>query len=579
VEFEATTRKLLDQRHTLFVEISPHPVLTPGIQECAEVADVDAVVIPTLRRDEEGPRCFLTSAAEACGSGAEVDWTAAFVATGARKIDLPTYPFQRKRFWLRGTGRVDHDPASVGLAAADHPLLGAVVPVAESGALVLTGRLSTDAHRWLEDHVVAAAVLVPGSVLVECTTRAATEVGYDHLDEFTVETPLVLPERGGVSVQVSVSPEDADGRRGVAVHSRPDGEAPWIRNAGGTLSRIGPEPVWEVTEWPPAGAREMSLQGFYENLAERGVTYGPTFRGVRAVWRCDDEVFAEVALPQPQRFAADRFHLHPALLDAALQVAGIGEHVGGPRVAFAWSGVSLRKCRTTELRVRVSPVSPDLVSVAAAEPDGTPVLGVSALLLRTVSVEQVGDAAARARSTATPEPANGNDPPLVRRVEGLSGAERHQLVLREVRAHVAHVLGHDSVVDIDLDRPFRDLGVDSTAAVQLRNRLSAATGLRLPVVLLFRHPTTTELARSLADELGARQPVRPKVLDELDRFQRCLADAQPDVRTRAEIVRTLEAVLRGHRHDPSPRELDGDAVASATADEMFELIDRVLDRS
>ena len=100
VEFEATVRTLLTRGYRVFIEVSAHPVVTMGVQETIDDAGLPAAAIGTLRRDEGGPERFTASLGEAFAHGAAVDWQAFFAGTGARRVDLPTYAFQRRRYWL-----------------------------------------------------------------------------------------------------------------------------------------------------------------------------------------------------------------------------------------------------------------------------------------------------------------------------------------------------------------------------------------------------------------------------------------------------------------------------------------------
>ena len=126
VLFEQAVRWSYEHGYRTFVESSPHPVLTAGIQESLEDYGDDHRVVATLRRDEGGMRRFLLSAAEAHVHGKSPIWENMFDDTGARRIDLPTYAFQRKRYWLdAGPGSVD--AGSLGVTATEHPLLGEVV--------------------------------------------------------------------------------------------------------------------------------------------------------------------------------------------------------------------------------------------------------------------------------------------------------------------------------------------------------------------------------------------------------------------------------------------------------------------
>ena len=118
-------------------------------------------------------------------------------------MDLPTYAFDHQHYWLQPAGTAT-DAASLGQAAADHPLLGAVVPLPQSDGLVFTSRLSLRSHPWLADHAIGGVVLVPGTGLVEMAVRAGDEAGCGVLEELVIEAPLVVPEQGGVRVQVAV---------------------------------------------------------------------------------------------------------------------------------------------------------------------------------------------------------------------------------------------------------------------------------------------------------------------------------------------------------------------------------------
>ncbi|MFD8983744.1 type I polyketide synthase, partial [Streptomyces sp. NPDC059564] len=323
VRFEEATRALVRDGHNALIEVSAHPVLTIGVQETLDDLGGNAVTLGTLRRGEGGTGRFLRSAAEAHAHGVALDWTAVFAGTGARRIPLPTYAFQHERYWLDAP-HTAADAAGLGLASSDHPLLGAVVSLADSDGLLLTGRLATHTHPWLSDHVVLGAVILPGTAFVELAVRAGDHVGCDTLAELTLQAPLILPERGGVVVQVAVGPADGPGNRNFAIHSRPDSAAPedsWTCHGTGVLTSApdARPPGEDRAAWPPAGATAVDLGDFYPELAARSFAYGPAFQGLTAAWRLGDEVFAEVALP-PDAADADaaKYGLHPALLDAAL---------------------------------------------------------------------------------------------------------------------------------------------------------------------------------------------------------------------------------------------------------------------
>ncbi|WP_344318012.1 SDR family NAD(P)-dependent oxidoreductase, partial [Streptomyces javensis] len=409
VRFADAVEALLADGHRVFIESSTHPVLLLGLQETFEWAGVDAVAVPTLRRDHGGQAQLLHSLAQAFTAGVDVDWKAVFPADPTpRTVDLPTYAFQHQRYWLDGLSGRGADPADLGLVAAGHPLLSAAVELADDQGHLLTGRLSAQSHGWLADHVVAGAVLVPGTALVEWALRAADEVGCGGVEELALQVPLVLPPSGGLRLQVVVGGPGADGRRDVRMYSRPDDGADtaagWVCHAEGVLSPPpdGSTPVEELGgAWPPADAKPIDPVDFYEHIAASGYAYGPAFQGLRAVWRDGADLLAEVALPEA---AGERtgFGIHPALLDAALHPVLLTD--GSPSDAespdgrvwlpFTWNGVSLWAAGASTVRVRISPYEPGAerertLRVTVADALGAPVLSADAVVLRSADADQL----------------------------------------------------------------------------------------------------------------------------------------------------------------------------------------------
>ncbi|WP_371501898.1 type I polyketide synthase [Kitasatospora sp. NBC_00374] len=394
VRFADAVQVLEGEGVRTFLELGPDGTLTAMAQQCL-AEDTDATLTPALRRDRPEALSFTTALARLHVRGARLDWQAVFADLDARRVDLPTYAFQQEYFWPRPLRGFVGDVVSAGLGAADHPLLGASLALADADGHVLTGRLALDAHPWLADHAVAGKVLLPGTAFVELAVRAGDQVGCGLVEELTLEAPLVLPVRGAVQVQVSVGVPDEAGRRPVSVFSRGEdasADEPWVRHAAGVLAAAGSAVPVDLTEWPPAGAEPLAVDGVYEGFAAAGFAYGPVFRGLRAAWRRGAEVFAEVALPEEARGEAGLFALHPALLDAALHTVALGgllEDTGQGRLPFAWSDVTLHAAGASELRVRFSAKSADAVALTVADASGAPVATVGSLVLRTFAAEQM----------------------------------------------------------------------------------------------------------------------------------------------------------------------------------------------
>jgi pimaricinolide synthase PimS1 len=394
VRFMAAIKTLQDHGVTTFLEVGPGGTLTTMAQDCLGGAG-DVAAVATLPKDQPESHSVLTALGRLHVRGAAVDWEAFFAGSGARRVSLPTYPFQRERYWLESS-RPAGDVSSAGLSAAGHPLLGAVAGLPDSDGVLCTGRLSLSTHPWLADHLVSGVVVLPGAAMVELVLRGGDEVGAGTVDELVIEAPLVLPERGGVQVQVAVGGVDETGRRPVRLYSRPEDAAPqvpWTRHAGGLLTEAAQTPRSGLREWPPAGAGPVGTGRFYQSRHEAGLEYGPVFQGLRAVWARGDEVFAEVALSEDQQQEAERFGLHPALLDAAVQAstfcAGREEEAGRALLPFAFNGVSAHASGASALRVRAVPAGPGAVSLLLADQTGAPVATVDRLVMRPASVEQL----------------------------------------------------------------------------------------------------------------------------------------------------------------------------------------------
>ncbi|MFG2942361.1 acyltransferase domain-containing protein, partial [Streptomyces sp. NPDC048282] len=500
VRFEDAVRVLAEQNHTAFVEVSAHPVLAMSIQDTAE----DAAVTGTLRRDDGGLDRFLASLGELWVHGVDVDWAQAFTGTGAHHVDLPTYAFQHRHYWLTVDPSTAGDVGAAGLLPAGHPLLGAAVELPEADGVVLTGRLSAQAHSWLAG--AGESVLLPATAYVELAVHAGDQVGCDTVAELTVREPLVLPARRAVQLRVRVAEADAEGRRVFGVHSRAEDAlpgTPWACHATGLLVRAGaPLPLWEPAAWPPAGAARVETDR------------------VDALWRgADGEVFAEVSLSEGQRAEAARYGLHPALLDAALEAARCavdgGADTDRPLVPTAWRDVVLHAVGAERLRVRIGGGRPEGVSVELADPSGAAVASVRLVALTALDpaefdrTDETGGSAPVRTVIRRPVPArrtavsagDAGEPGLAVRLAGLAEAEQLRLLTELVHAETAAVLGLSGPDAVEAQRGFFELGFNSLMAMELRNRLNAATGLRLPASFLFEHTRPAAVAAHLRGEL------------------------------------------------------------------------------
>ncbi|MFF4240188.1 SDR family NAD(P)-dependent oxidoreductase [Actinomadura geliboluensis] len=388
VRFGDGVRTLHEDGATVYLEIGPDAVLSPLTEEC--LPDVAPPAIPTLRSGHPEPEAVLTAVARLHALGLSPDWTRLFDGTGARRVDLPPYAFQRERFWVaRGSGA--GTAGNLGLDATGHPFLGAAVDLPDGAGTVLSGRLSLATHPWLADHAVNDVVLLPGTAFLDLAAHAAARVGASRIEELTLHAPLVLPERGALQLRVTVAEPDEGGLRALTVHSRPDEsddpERPWTTLASGALGveAAAEPPPAGAGSWPPPGAEPVAVEDLYERLAAHGYEYGPLFQNVQAAWRDGDTSYVEVRLPEDTPVAG--FTVHPALLDAVLHpgvLSGI-EPGGAVRLPFAWRDITVHAPATTRLRARLTPASAsaeDGISLELTDDSGAALLSVGTLLTR-----------------------------------------------------------------------------------------------------------------------------------------------------------------------------------------------------
>ncbi|MCX4745011.1 SDR family NAD(P)-dependent oxidoreductase [Kitasatospora sp. NBC_01287] len=433
-----------------YLELGPAPVLTalvaaslesfegepgfedPQIPQIPQAPDAApaAPAVAVLRADRPEVLTFTEALAHLHVHGAAVDWRPAYAGRAGHRVELPTYPFQRRRHWLQAPVRADG--AAAGLLVLDHPLLGAAAELSEEDGWLLTGRLSLRTHPWLADHAVGGAVLLPGTAFAELAAQAAARVGAVRVEQLDLRAPLVLTPRGAVRLQVLLGGADEDGRRTLQVRSQPEDAATgWTQHAGGTIAPVGAdaeaadsaevdgaevdgaevdgaEADAGAAAWPPPGAAPVELTGLYEQLAERGYAYGPAFRQLTGAWRLGEELFVEVGPTEPER----RYAVHPVLLDAALHgVVGLLLAAGTPLVPFSWQDLTLHRNSASVLRARITPNGSNAVALRLFGPGGERIATVGALGFRAQAAA-AADSLYRLDWTPAPAPAPTTAPAL-----------------------------------------------------------------------------------------------------------------------------------------------------------------------
>ena len=389
VLFEPEVTRLAASGTGVFLEIGPRAALSGPVRatlgEHESASARQATVAALYRRNRTEPEALIAALGEAYAAGTLVDWAA--LAPGGTSVDLPTYAFEHERYWLLPDRARDVDRA--GLRALRHPLLLAAVDVA-GGGVVATGRVGRADLPWMADHAVGGVALVPGAALVDLVAEVGAQAGLATVAELTLEAPMALPARGALLLQVVLDGTEHT----VQVYARAESDAPdaWKRHASGRLveAPAATEHCDWAADWPPAGAEPLTVTESYDALAELGYEYGPAFRGVRAAWRHDGALYAEVALPEGGD--AEGFGVHPVLLDSAFHPYVFENAAESLRMPFLFRGARIDPTGARELRVRLT-ADGDALSVQAADESGRCAVRIDELLVRPVSAAALAAAA------------------------------------------------------------------------------------------------------------------------------------------------------------------------------------------
>ncbi|KFE69303.1 type I polyketide synthase [Hyalangium minutum] len=377
VRFWHTIEKLMADGHTLFVEISPHPILLPAIEQIFAERATAAYAFGSLRREQPARRTLLKSLGDLYVRGAPIDWTKLY--PNARVVPLPTYPFQRERYWVDPPAADARRARGASMGGA---LLGERFESAGDSRLHSWRRwLSLGDAGFLAEHLVQGLPMVPATIyplLVLEAARRALGPGQYAVEELLFGGPLALEAapQGERELQISLVEEGA-GRTSFRAASRREGE-PWAVHVSGRIgsgANMGEVFGQEALEAVRARcSMPAPADGFYGELEQRGIANGPRLRSIQEIWLGQGEALTRLSVPAGSARASEGLPLHPVLLDGAFQSIGAAlatlenEEPGVPlptriqaltvgtsSVTQAWSHVRVRSidARTLEADLRI----------------------------------------------------------------------------------------------------------------------------------------------------------------------------------------------------------------------------------
>lgn len=351
VRFAASMHTLQEMGCQVFLELGPNPTLLGMAKAC--VPANYGTWVPSLRKGQEDWPEILKNLATLYVNGVEVNWSAWHRERGGRRVPLPTYPFQRERYWIDERRRKAEGAAALTASesAASHPLLGARLPVALAENVIFATEIGIRRQSYLDDHRVHGVVVFPATAYLELAQAAAAEAMAGQaceVEEVVIQAPLLLEEEAVRRVQtVLLLGEQA--QASFQIYSFSSENSAWSLHAQGRLVPLSTNPAEAAantlaairdrcrTELPPAD--------FYNNMQHSGVEYGPQFRGITQLWRGEQEAIAAVQVPPALSAEAETHYFHPALLDACLQVLGACLNQGAAAAGETYLPIRIERFR------------------------------------------------------------------------------------------------------------------------------------------------------------------------------------------------------------------------------------------
>ena len=320
VLFANVIGKLLTQGFDTFIEMSPHPILIPFIEQTAAHSGHQAMALGSLRREEPEAVTLLTELGRLYCAGAEIAWKAIYPV--GRLVKLPPYPWQRERFWMQSSAA-----PSVGFRTrAGHPLAGLPLKAA-TGEWIWTANLNAETHPWLKDHAVGGTALLPGSAYAELAGAAAQSIfegDTGAIENLRLTAAAPLSPEGSLDLQLVAAPDSGDTFTAKFFRSE---AGQWIQTAECILRRASRNELDRsdspgLGEWDDAAFSPQSTTGskHAERMAALGYDFGPAFRCIDWLTLNGNKGLARIL--QPDELPSDGYLLHPAALDAAMQLLG-----------------------------------------------------------------------------------------------------------------------------------------------------------------------------------------------------------------------------------------------------------------
>ncbi|MBG1264427.1 SDR family NAD(P)-dependent oxidoreductase [Nostoc sp. BAE] len=404
VQFFAGVQTLIQQECSVFLEVGAKPILLGMARSL--VADEGYLWLPSLRAGQSDWQVILSSVAALYGRGVQLDWHRFDQGYNRQRLDVPNYPFQRKRFWAEITPptALSSPLGKGGQRGVDvHPLLGQKLHLAKSANLYFEQELADNYPIYLQDHQVFAQVILPGAAYIEMALAAGKEVFQSdrlYLENISLQQACIFTPDSPRIVQFILT----DSYEFEIVSTTENSWTVHTTGKVGVNKDIKPNGIFNFLEQQRHCTQITNIADFYHNLKTVGINYGETFQVITQLWYNDNQALAEIHLPE---ICTERsgYQFHPVVLDGCLQaIAAILSHnstssvylpIGLDRLTI-WETVGENLWSWVQLR-RADISSPIIIAdIQVLTPEGVAIATFSGLQLKAVESRSIfaGDSSA-----------------------------------------------------------------------------------------------------------------------------------------------------------------------------------------
>ena len=529
VRFVENMQVLSDNKCSAFIEIGPSPTLTGMAKRFID----KGVWLPSLRNKKDDFDQLFSSLAELYTQGYEPSWQGVDKDYKRSRLVLPTYPFQRKRYWmdypmspvkLPVNTNSQVNPASsavvspVGLDSG-HPLLGVRLPLPSDDA-TFESLIDLDRHTFLADFIVDGVNVANIGVYVEMAlaglVRASETVSDVVLDDLLIFKALVLEEGLTNRVQLVLSHEPGSVR--FKLFSTLASQAPnWTLHTQGRMRLLTDKSSdsFDIETWCAKATQQLTSDAFYRQMWRRKLYLGPAAKWIDDIWLNEGEAVSRMK-PLVSKEEIQSYGIHPGLIDCAFQllysVLPEGTSSTDIFMLVGWTSFEHRAskgepvwCRAVR---RTSECNSDTLvgDVYLLNEQGEVVVDVKGAILkladRAVLLQEDSsrskavnpfNAALLADGTAKNNQHKSG-------ISAVAIAERPAKLREVLTKEASLVLGFETG-DLDWEQPLHEAGLDSLMALELKTKVEAALGMSVPLSKFLEGPSIHDLVDNLNEEL------------------------------------------------------------------------------